>query len=75
VTAEVIELFPGLKHLPPDPDCPRERVKDAAMEAWLAVSSVFIGSPIKIVRQKTIERHERTAFELGVEYGRRDYTH
>jgi hypothetical protein len=71
MSAEVIELHPGMKRLPPVPQSVRERAKDRAGDAHDALTNALAKFPIKIVRQKTMARHERNAFELGVEYGRR----
>jgi hypothetical protein len=71
MTAQVIELHPGLKRLPPDPECLRERTKDRLADMREIVGCWFAESPIVIARRKTIKRRERAAFELGRESVRR----
>lgn len=67
MTAEVIELRPGLAKLPPDPESRRERAKDALSDAWVAVRGWCAKSPIIIMRRREFRQKYITAFELGRE--------
>lgn len=65
MTAEVIELHPGLKELPPDPDSARERLKDVVLAVDEIAREWLNRFPVVIVRRKTIQQGQKNAFDLG----------
>lgn len=66
MTAEVVELRPGITYLARQ-EKPRSRMKDVVLTIDETVRGWVLGLPVVIVRRKAMEQREIAAFELGRE--------